>query len=513
MLSVNVVNKSDTAPAASPSFPNRTSQQLLHQRGQGRISPWAFMDGMLNTSGTTTGSTGSWRVSTSQIRPASRSATTALALCDHPASKYLLVGTKDGHVAIYDLWETPTTTATVSATGSATAAAEAPSIVRHAPIQQALVTTSATGAGGSGGCGHGGSITAVQWYPVDTGIFLTASAAGTLTLWDSTAMVPVLQVKPFCFTELSSSYTLRCMDASPFNGTLVATGSNGSTTIQLVDLSSGAASHALTPPSSSSRGSRGVTAVQWSPSHTYTLASCGGGRNVYIWDIRRTKQPLATLDDEYRPKDATVSRAFCDGVDSYWKQPNQRASSSVMRPASATNLCFTETGQHLVTVCGARRELAVWDLCASPDAPVRLRQSFATASGGKAIQNSTLQPLIVTAMQSTRRRREQSTWIWVSSSPTTLDAYDIALSSTTGGGGGGRGTPVATLRGHLGHIAAAVAATNKATPRHIITAANDGLVLAWDPPKRAHRCSNGSGRENNARTGHARKRSHDVDTW
>jgi WD40 repeat protein len=485
-------------------------------------SKCSFVDGMLNTnSSTTTTCTGSWRVSTrSQIRPASRFATTALALCNQPASsQYLLAGTKDGYVAIYDLWETPTTTTTAAAaTATATATATTTTtttatsaIVRHVPIQQAMVPAAAAANGN-----RGGSITAVQWYPVDTGIFLTASAAGTLALWDSSAMVPVLAVTPFAFTEDSSSYTLKCMDASPFNGTLVATGSNGSATIQLVDVSSGAASHALTPPNSTSSstgggGSRGVTAVQWSPSHRYTLASCGGGRNVYLWDIRQAKQPLATLDDEYRPTDATVSRGllYRHSIDhSHWKQPNQR--NCVKRPASATNLCFSETGQHLVTVCGARRELAVWDLCACPNAPVRLRQSFVgSAMGGKAIANSAIQPLLLTAMSTTRRRREQSTWIWVSSSPTTLDAYDIGLSSSTTA----TCTPVATLRGHLGTITAAVA-TKMTRPRQVITAANDGLVLAWDPPSPKSRAfRGGKGGDGLARTGHARKRSHDVDTW
>jgi WD40 repeat protein len=493
-------------------------QQQLFLRGQGRISPWAFVDGILNASDGTAAAatdatiTGSWRVSQSkQIRPASRSATTALALCDHPAAQYLLAGTKDGHVAIYDLWETSTTCSVTATTASTTTQG----IVRHAPIQQATVTTA-----GGGNSAGGGSVTAVQWYPVDTGIFLTASAAGTLALWDSTAMVPVLTVAPFAFTEHSSSYMLRCMDASPFNGTLVATGSNGSATIQLVDVSTGAASHALTPPSTNSTngGSRGVTAVQWSPTHTYTLASCGGGRNVHLWDIRRSKQPLATLDDEYRPTDPTVSRGLHrDSVNYYShsgkQQPNQlrtRSSVVVKRPASATNLCFTETGQHLVTVCGVRRELAVWDLCACPDAPVRLRQSFQSAAGGKAIYNSTLQPLIVTALQTARRRREQSTWIWVSSSPTTLDAYD-ALSISD------RCTPVATLRGHLGPITAAVA-TKQALPRQVITAANDGLVLAWDPPPKRGARSHRAGEDGDTgalarKNGHARKRSHDVDTW
>jgi hypothetical protein len=46
-------------------------------------------------------------------------------------------------------------------------------------------------------------IVAVQWYPVDTGIFVTASSSSSsvVTLWDTTNMIPVLHCHPYQFTD------------------------------------------------------------------------------------------------------------------------------------------------------------------------------------------------------------------------------------------------------------------------------------------------------------------------
>lgn len=425
----------------------RSIPHILQLRQDGRI--YDFPGKVLNGGGNQQ----QWILSSRrQIRPGSRSKTTALDLSTGN-SQFLLTGSQTGNISIYDLWENPEQHQTTNMS------------ISYQPIQQASAGLS--------------TVPAVQWYPVDTGIFLTASAAGTVCLWDTAAMVPVLQTKPFQFTEESSSYALRCMHVSPHN-LLAATGSNGSAIVKLVDLKSGAASHSLIPPGKSTSG---VTAVRWSPVNANILASCAG--IALLWDIRKSTRPLAILEADYRPTESSVSNAYCtDG--SHWR-PNKKAYRVIeSKPAtrtSATNLAFDENGQHLVTICGKRQVISVWDLRYS-DAPVRRMQTFVDVTGGPPVDRGSLQPLMLTG-QFCRERL-----IWVAKG-NNLQAYSML--------GAFDGKPVVTLRGHLGQVQAAAVTT---APVQMISAASDGLILVWE----RHRPE----RPGNQRR---KRRAQDVDSW
>ena len=169
-------------------------------------------------------------------------------------------------------------------------------------------------------------MSSVQWYH-DTGIFLTSSRSGSVLLWDTAAMAPVLESRPFRYEGSSAvsvssaaasartsstsntvddnhqpnsttTSSVACLQVSPFS-LLAATGSPGSPKVKLVDLRSGASSHSLTPPHSNNGG--GVTAVRWSPVHRHLLVGCGGGGVVALWDIRHTQRPLTVLNGDHRP--------------------------------------------------------------------------------------------------------------------------------------------------------------------------------------------------------------------
>lgn len=498
----------------------------LEGRRTGRVHSRDFVDAVLGSSSSSRHCY--WRLSTRhQIRPGGRSETTALNVSSSggASAQFLLTGSRHGRVSIYDLWER---VGNKSFSNHPRFQHEQQQQC-HRPIQQASV------GGSSNSSTTTTTIAAVQWYPVDTGIFFTASAAGSVAVWDTNAMVPVLQAKPFQFqyqqqqqqsvnnhNSSSSNIALRCMHVSTTlsHTLLAATGSNGSATVKIVDLKSGAASHSLNasvlfgnkPTNGSGAGGGGVAAVQWSPTHDHILASCCcSGSGTLLWDIRHCTRPLVVLDSAHRPADSSVSNAtnlhrdssplrISGGIPRGW---NQKSAIPHPQPALATNLAFTENGQQLVTVCGTRREIDVWDLYGS-DAPMRRLQSFTNASGGKPLCFSAgslqQQPLLLTSNSpSIRSRRKRSTFIWVANGQD-VDAYDMNSDSTLGG------RPIATLRGHLGNVRAAVAIP---APRQIISAAEDGLLLVWEQSQlqNIHTAKSGMGKNQN------NKRLHDTDTW
>ena len=388
-----------------------------------------------------------WKLSsTTRIQPSHsrsyQSYNTALDLCRD--SRFLLAGSGGGTVSIYDFREK-------------TPPPSSPTLLSHAyhPIQQAETV-------------GGNSLSSVQWYH-DTGIFLTASMGGSVLLWDTAAMTPVLESQPFQY-EGSSNTSLSCMQISPFS-LLAATGSRGSPKVKLVDLRSGASSHSLT--SVGHKG--GVTAVRWSPVNSHMLASCAGV--IALWDIRRPRVPLAVLDSDHRPADAKLSTAYAlDGA--HWR-PKKRKSGGrgvISAPSSsfssttrdtqttATSAVFDPMGQHLVTVCEKRREVNVWDL-RFQTAPVMLPRRFVDPNNGKPVDRGMEQPLLMTGT----RKSDRTVWVTKGDNMHGYSLFDNA-----------DGRPDVVLKGHLGRI---VAATTGGSDTTIITSARDRLTLVWERHK------------------------------
>ena len=126
-------------------------------------------------------------------------------------ARFLLTGGLSGTVSIYDFEEVNTR-----------------QHAQYHPLQQAETNPS--------------SICSVQWYH-DTGIFLTASKSGSVLLWDTAAMAPVLEAQPFQFNEFGQN-SCHCMAVAP-HATLAVAGSLQSPHVKLIDLNSGASSHTL----------------------------------------------------------------------------------------------------------------------------------------------------------------------------------------------------------------------------------------------------------------------------
>jgi DNA excision repair protein ERCC-8 len=89
-----------------------------------------------------------------------------------------------------------------------------------------------------------------------------------------------------------------------------------------------------------------VIPVRWSPKQPYLLASGGSDGTVRLWDVRRGKACLASLDQHN-----TASREKGG-----WLTSTNRAHGGVVN-----GLEFTSDGLHLVSI-GHDEKMLVWDL-------------------------------------------------------------------------------------------------------------------------------------------------------
>lgn len=171
---------------------------------------------------------------------------------DCTEARYLLAGAADGSVGVYD-------------TQQPTVVDSALQIAKH----EALFTVDKTVPQG-----HLYSVSSVQWYPVDTGLFVTGSFDKNINLWDTNTHQVELQFK------MPGKVYAISMSAMATTHMLVAAGTED-VRVRLCDLASGACTHTLS-------GHRdGVWALQWSASSEWVLYSGGCDGAIRFWDIRR----------------------------------------------------------------------------------------------------------------------------------------------------------------------------------------------------------------------------------
>ncbi|CAO1946654.1 unnamed protein product [Urochloa humidicola] len=170
---------------------------------------------------------------------------------DLTEGRYLLSGASDGSAAVFDVWN-----ATEYQGGF---------IAKHRHIL--LVDKQHQN-------GHKFAISAAVWYPVDTGLFVTASFDQYVKVWDtnSTQVVMDFKMPGKVFTAAMSPIATTHM--------LIATGS-ADVQVRLCDIASGAFTHTLS-------GHRdGIMSLEWSASSEWVLMSGGCDGAIRFWDIRR----------------------------------------------------------------------------------------------------------------------------------------------------------------------------------------------------------------------------------
>lgn len=408
-------------------------------------------------------------------------------------SRFVLAGSADATVSVYDLsrWgsEGLQLVRTLSHSSSYSYMRFRP-VARSIKVPFGLRSNNDERAALQIPSGHSAAITHVQWYPVDSGAFVSCATDGCILLWDTARMEPVLKVTPFA-AELSSfedgepSATWGSAHWQPHGDhSLVACGSWFDSCVKLVDIRSGASSHQLTGHS------LGITAVQWSPTHPCIVASGSNDKSIRLWDIRKSgsqacitvlgRDGAAYQDIPHPPYQGDYShlRTYAAAVQKRKREDRKRKLGidsegrviavapnnfhQVQRLAVTSHhkhvaaISFLPGGQTLTSI-GGEGDVLLWDL---RQGPALMERRF-VSSGGRpaATPNQRRAALCVDADDGV---------IWVAHNSSILG---FSLEG---------GTPKYVLQGPLQHVTS----LDKVRPEMtLISGSSDGMILSWGKPK------------------------------
>lgn len=201
---------------------------------------------------------------------------------------------------------------------------------------------------------HDFGVSCIQWWPVDTGIFVSGSFDHTVKVWDTNELVPV---HTFKINNRVYSFDI--------NSTLIATASD-QPFIRLLDIRSTSDAHTLT-------GHREKTiSVKWHPKDPNILASGGFDGEIKIWDIRRSKSCLCRLD-MLRTNISTQDKG------------NLSRLSVKAHLAPVNGLVWDPLG-HTLFSTGNDDKIRVWDMISSSYPPVNKLISFGPLTRNKYLQ-------------------------------------------------------------------------------------------------------------------------------
>uniref|UniRef100_H3DJP7 DNA excision repair protein ERCC-8 n=2 Tax=Tetraodon nigroviridis TaxID=99883 RepID=H3DJP7_TETNG len=177
---------------------------------------------------------------------------------------------------------------------------------------------------------HKFSVETVQWYPYDTGMFVSSSFDKTMKVWDTETL------KPAEVFEFEGNVYSHHLSPIAKKHSLIAVGTTNPK-IQLCDLRSGSKIHIL-------QGHRAeVLSVRWSPRYEHILATASADSKVKMWDVRRASSSLLTLDQHNGDKTKAASETVNTAHD-----------------GRVNGLCFTGDGLYLLTT-GTDDRMRLWN--------------------------------------------------------------------------------------------------------------------------------------------------------
>jgi DNA excision repair protein ERCC-8 len=352
-------------------------------------------------------------------------------LClDYVDSRYLLSASADATIGLYDAEDRPGDVNT----GSSSCEPLAVIPKEHPHV-------------------HKGPVSAVQWFPHDTGLFASSGHDGLVKLWDTNEMAVA------CDFVLPGRVHAIAMSAVATNHGLIATGAEGTSSIHLCDAATGSAAQVLV-------GHRApVWALSWSPRCEYTLASGGADRSVRLWDIRRAGACLKALD-QHETRDerkrlvegaAPLSSSSHAGSTSTTVAGAARAlATTSAHNGPVSSICYCADGLMLLTA-GRDHRMRLWDSHTGANTLVHYPGAFNTARGHK--------QLGVTAAGG----HANSARVYFPGNDG-LHVYDLLS-----------GRKLQTLKAHLGEVVCCTAAPGE--PR-LFTGGVDSTIHVWTPPAR-----------------------------
>eukprot|EP01112_Ceratiomyxa_fruticulosa_P021493 TRINITY_DN757_c0_g1_i1.p1 TRINITY_DN757_c0_g1~~TRINITY_DN757_c0_g1_i1.p1 ORF type:complete len:403 (+),score=63.24 TRINITY_DN757_c0_g1_i1:257-1465(+) len=183
---------------------------------------------------------------------------------------------------------------------------------------------------------HKFSVSALQWYPHDTGMFLTGGFDHFVKVWDTNQLLVA------CEFDLEDKVYCLAMNSKSAHHSLVATGT-GDQKVRLCDLLSGKASHTLI-------GHReAIWAVEWSPSSDFLLVTGSVDRSIRLWDIRKASGCLHSFNQHNEQHVDNTPLANVVSV------------VSTAHNAPVTSLLFTPNGKFLISSANDNR-IHLWDM-------------------------------------------------------------------------------------------------------------------------------------------------------
>jgi len=341
---------------------------------------------------------------------------------DKSEDRYLLAGSHDGNISLYDLHSPSKYSAleqeALEALGHFRSCRK-PIRPRH---------TSSRVVGGNA-LGHTASISGIQWYAVDNGIFVSSGLDGRILVWDAQAFEVA-----FAFNQQAR---IQSISMHPQRALCAAATMN---TVLLCDIATGASTHTLVGHGGT------VSALHWCPSIEFELTTASHDGTLRLWDIRKSGSHacVATLHCRTPPPTSSV------------QAPNAYAHLQRVTGygAAMAHLQYTQDGQSLVSL-DIHGDLVYWDRTAATQFKPR-PASF--LGEGKTLQSNPTRTLLVTP----------SNRIWMSSATSNnLLGYDLVQT-------GGR--PRRILQGHLAPISSLAWRSSTHT---LWSASQDGMILAW----------------------------------
>ncbi|KAJ2715129.1 hypothetical protein H4R19_001371 [Coemansia spiralis] len=274
------------------------------------------------------------------------------------------------------------------------------------------------------GAGHSRIVSSVAWYPVDSGLFATASFDGTLCIWDAATMTEACRFDLEC--------RVYCQAMSPTGAHALVAAASEAAHIRLGDLRTGA--FAQTLPIRQPGG----TAVAWSPVSPHILASGSAGGGLRLWDIRQAGGHLHDFGSG-------------DGADAH--------------PGGVCGLLFAADGRRLVS-SGTDAGVRVWDID-EPQSPLADIPSGCESDSRRYGALRRCELAIATAPGDAA----SSSIVFCPNGDNTVAAIDIA---------GGRRLPALD-----GHFAPTLCAAWRPGHAELYTGGADSNVLVWCAPARA----------------------------